>query len=67
MAAHGGPFDITLDFGYRIADGDPDVQVRLTMSWEHVLAMVKALQKMVDTYEKQTGPLPDLERLREET
>ena len=65
MAAQGGPFDITLDFGYRVlADDDPAVQVRVTMSWEHAAAMVKALQAMVDNYEQQVGKLPDLESVK---
>lgn len=67
MAAHGGPFDIALDFGYRVNPNDePDVQVRVTMSWEHALAAVKALTVLVDTYQEQVGPLPDLETLRKE-
>jgi hypothetical protein len=66
MAANGGPFDLTLDFGYRARPEDePEVQVRVTMSWEHTLAMIKALQVLVDGYEEQVGALPDLEHLRE--
>jgi hypothetical protein len=65
MAAQGGPFDITLEFGYRrIPDDDPEVQVRVTMSWEHAAAMVKAMQGMVDNYEQQVGKLPDLESVK---
>jgi len=68
MAAHGGPFDIALDFGYRAEpDEDAEVQVRVTMSWEHASAMVKVLKTLVDGYESQVGQLPDLERLREST
>ncbi len=68
MAAHGGPFDLTLDFGYRADPGEePEVQARITMSWEHALAMVKAIQALVDGYEQQVGPLRDLTELREET
>jgi hypothetical protein len=67
MAAHGGPFDLTLEFGYRLEpDLEPESQVRVTMSWEHALAMIKALGPLVDSYQEQVGPLPDLSRLREE-
>jgi hypothetical protein len=65
MAAHGGPFDLTLDFAYRARpEDDPDVQVRVTMSWEHAAIMVKALRGMVENYEEQVGPIPDLERVK---
>jgi hypothetical protein len=65
MAAHGGPFDITLDYGYRADPNDePEIQVRVTMSWEHAAAMVKALRHMVDNYESQVGKLPDLESVK---
>jgi hypothetical protein len=68
MAAHGGPFDISLDFGYRAEpEDDAEVQVRVTMSWEHASAMVKVLQSLVDGYQEQVGQLPNLERLREIT
>jgi hypothetical protein len=67
MAAHGGPYDLTLDFGYRAVPTDePEVQARVTMSWEHAAAVVKALQGMVDNYQQQVGPLPDLEHLRDQ-
>ena len=65
MAAHGGPFDLTLDFAYRAKpDDEPDLQVRVTMSWEHAAVMVKALHGMVDNYEEQVGKIPDLERVK---
>jgi hypothetical protein len=34
------------------------------MSWEHARAMVKAMQALVDNYQQQVGPLPDLERVK---
>ena len=65
MRAWGGPFDMTIDFGYRTdAEVEPATQVRVTTSWEHVASMVKVLQAFVDEYEKQAGKLPDLEKLR---
>jgi hypothetical protein len=69
MAARGGPFDLTLDFGYRAnPEDEPEVGVRVTMSWEHALAMIKAMQVLVDAYQEQVGAsLPDLGPLREDT
>jgi hypothetical protein len=65
MRAWGGPFDITLDFGYRAdPEIEPATQARLTMSWEHAAATVKVLKALVDGYEEQAGTLPDLENLR---
>ena len=67
MAAHGGPFDLTLDFGYRVdPNDDPELQVRVTMSWEHALAIVKVLQGLVEGYQTQVGPVADVTHLREE-
>ena len=61
MQAHGGPFDLTLDFGYRVRpDDDPTVVARVSMSWEHVVSMLKVLQGVVDGYQRQVGPIPDL-------
>jgi hypothetical protein len=66
MAAYGGPYDLTLDFGYRVEPSDdPSVQARVTMSWEHASAMVKAIQTMVDGYQEMAGNLPNVEQLRE--
>ncbi len=65
MAAHGGPFDVTLDFGFRAeADAEPDPQIQVTMSWEHALAMLKSLQTLVDGYQAEVGLIPDLTRVR---
>ncbi len=65
MRAWGGPFDITLDFGYRAdPEIEPATQVRISMSWEHVAATVKLLQAFIDEYEQQAGKIPDLEKLR---
>lgn len=65
MAAHGGPFDLTLLFGYRMDPAtEPELQVAVTMSWEHAAVMAKALQVLVDNYEEQVGALPDLAHVR---
>ncbi len=66
MAAHGGPFDLTLEFAYRRrAEDEPEPQIYVTMSWERVLAMLKSLQVLVDGYQAEVGPIPDLARVRE--
>lgn len=65
MAAHGGPFDLLLEFGFRPTPLlDPEPQVSITMSWEHARAMARALQAVVDSYEEQVGPIPDVETVR---
>lgn len=65
MSAQGGPFDITLLFGYRAdPEEEPDVQVALTMSWEHLKVAAAALQGLVAQYEKEVGAIPDLGQLR---
>lgn len=67
MQAFGNPFDLTIDFGWRLdQDTEPETQARLTMSWEHAASTAKVLQSLVDEYEKQAGKLPDLQKLREE-
>ncbi len=65
MQAHGSPFDVALDFGYR-ARGDEEVpaEVRVVMSWQHLKLVIHALQLQVAQYEEQVGSLPNL--LREE-
>jgi hypothetical protein len=62
MRTYAGPFDLTMDFGYRVGseDDEPEPQVRVTMSWEHASAMVKALGPVIDSYEEQVGPVPDI-------
>jgi len=67
MRGWGGPFDLTLDFGYR-ADPEtmPETQFRVSMSWEHALAMVNVVRALVEEYESQAGKLPDLEKLRQD-
>lgn len=61
MAAVGGPFDLTMEFGYRAhPDKDPEAQVVVTTSWEHAREMAIALTRMVEQYEKKVGKLPQL-------
>jgi hypothetical protein len=62
MRTHAGPFDITLDFRHRVGTSDPaEPLVQVTMSWEHALAMVRALQGVIDSYEASIGKLPEPE------
>lgn len=66
MSAQGGPFDITLLFGYRLdPEEEPEVQVALTMSWEHLKVAADALQGLVAQYEREVGKIPDLGLLKE--
>lgn len=63
MAAHGGPFDVTLDFGYRVEQTDePTFEVRVAMSWEHAISMVAVLQSQIEQYEAQ---IPSLATFRD--
>lgn len=58
MAAHGGPFDVTLDFGHRVEQTDePTFEVRVAMSWEHAISMVAVLQAQIEQYESQVPSL----------
>lgn len=63
MQAHGGAYDIALDFGYRAdQDVDPDYKVRVSMSWEHAASIVTILQRLVEDYERQ---VPSISAIRE--
>lgn len=64
--AQGGPFEITLDVGYRCGPEDPEVAARVVMSWEHLSVLLKVLQKQLDEYQEQVGPLPNLVQEEEE-
>ncbi len=67
MQALGGPFDLTLEFGYRSDPvAEPEPQARVTMSWEHAKAMAKALADVVEIYEQQMGTVPDATSVRQE-
>jgi hypothetical protein len=60
MQFHGTPFDVAMDFGYRVAEDEAEYEVRVAMSWTHLRLMVAVLQQQIAEYEKQLGPLPDL-------
>jgi hypothetical protein len=50
-----GPYDLTLDLGYRVGDLEPKADVRVVLSWEHAVAVRDAIDHAVDAYEKATG------------
>ncbi len=66
---YGGPFDITLDLGYRPAsDVEPEMLVKVTMSWEHARVLHEILGRLVDDYESKVGLIPRLvESVQEKT
>lgn len=54
MLAHGGAYDLTLDFGYRADDQEePVIESRVSMSWEHAVSMVVILERLIEQYESQ--------------
>jgi hypothetical protein len=58
MTAHGGPFDVTLDFGFRATQEDePNWEARITMSWEHAISVVRILERVIRDYERQVPSL----------
>lgn len=59
--AHGGPYDVTLDFGQRVAAEEIEWQVRISMSWEHLVSMIAAFQRVADEYQTKVGQLPDVD------
>jgi hypothetical protein len=62
LAVHGGPYDVTLDFGFRPdQDTDPTYEARISMSWEHAMSVVRILERMINEYEKQ---IPSLGAMR---
>jgi hypothetical protein len=66
VAMRGGAFDVAIDFGYRVGDDEPEMLTRVTMSWEHAVAVAALLSRQIEQYEQQMGSLPDIERARAE-
>jgi len=66
VAAHAGAFDVVLDFGFELGDAsEPRSSVaRVAMSWEHARAFTEMLGAMIDRYEQELGPLPNIEKAR---
>lgn len=63
----GGAYDVTLDFGYRAGDEPkPEPLARVVMSYEHVAAVARLLQNLLDQYSETVGPIPDPEGLASE-
>jgi hypothetical protein len=62
MSAHGGPFDVLLDFAQRTPDdtGDPQPDVRIAMSWEHLSTVIPILERLLESYKREMGALPDV-------
>jgi hypothetical protein len=64
--ASGGPWDLSLDFGYSYGDRPFQPQVRVVMSWEQAMALRDLLGGMVQRYEKDFGPVRQLDVRTEE-
>jgi hypothetical protein len=66
VTAHPGAFDIVLDFGFQLGDASEprETVARVAMSWEHAQAFKRMLSGLVDRYEQELGPLPDIEKAR---
>lgn len=62
VAAIGSPYDVTLDFGQKVGEADPDFAVRIAMSWEHALSLMKLLQRLIEDFEGKAGTVPDVQR-----
>ncbi len=64
MRVHGGPYDVIMDFGERVpGQEEPEWGVRLSMSWEHAVSMVAAIQRVVDEYQETVGKVRDMEQV----
>lgn len=66
----GGPFDMSLEFGYVVPKMEnedpvpPTWLVRIAMSYEHARAFHELLGQQLDSYEDAVGKLPSIERLK---
>jgi len=66
----GGPFDMSLEFGYVVPKMEnedpvpPTWLVRVAMSYEHARAFHQLLGQQLDSYEDAVGELPRIDRLR---
>jgi hypothetical protein len=71
VGIRGGAFDLTLDLGYGVPPSSPDQPpeppewlTRVSMSWEHAVALRDLLDGAIKQYQDLAGQLPDLEKLR---
>ena len=60
IAAAGGAFDLTLDFGHKVGESDPDYAVRVSMSWEQALSFHAMLGRVISNFEEKIGPIPNV-------
>jgi hypothetical protein len=64
----GGPFDVSLEFGYLVPQGSkeeavpPAWLVRVGMSWEHLRALHQLIGDQLASYEEQVGSIREIER-----
>lgn len=61
---NGAAFDVAIDFGYQVADEPAQWTMRVAMSWEHARVLASTIQKGLESYEEQVGPIPNLEHHR---
>jgi hypothetical protein len=61
LARKEGAFDLTLDFGRKVGEADPQFDARVSMSWEHALALRALLDRMIANFEEKIGAVPDIE------
>ena len=73
VGVRGGPFDVTLDLGQGYPPATPDDPqtppqwlARVSMSWEHAIALRMLLDDAIKKYEDLVGQLPDVEKLKVE-
>jgi hypothetical protein len=59
------PFDVALDFGFRVGDEDPEPQVRVLMSLEHAASLRAILAGLLDAYEREVGAIPNVVQVAE--
>jgi len=67
VRAHPGAFDVVLDFGFQLGDerdATTDHVAQIAMSWEHAQALVRVLTGLLETYQQNLGPLPDIDKAR---
>jgi hypothetical protein len=55
-----GPFDLTLDLGYRTDDAPPEeFPVRAVMTWEQAKSLSSLLDDAITQYEAEVGEIRD--------
>lgn len=67
VKAHPGAFDVVLDFSFQLGDDPeptPEMVAQVAMSWEHAQALARVLGGLLEAYQENLGPLPDIEKAR---